>query len=405
MFNLTPGQFQYLVSQTPQGVFGQFLAIVLISPVLMRLGFPDTNMYLWDTCATLLVAYRYLAYQRLFRGRDFSAAPPAAQAVRRYVIPLFLLGVLWAVLFGKILQQPSTDAHFVAVVFGMGLSSAAVVTLGPAFSVYAAFCGPMLATLAAALVLRGDFLHVSTGLFITVGIAFALYTAHKYSEHFRRLEGMSEQLRETEIEALICLGKAGEYRDADTGDHVLRVGYSAYVLSLAAGLPEGEARNLMYAAPLHDVGKIGIPDHILLKPEKLTATEIEAMKMHTRIGAEILKNSTSRVMKTARTVAISHHEKWDGSGYPHGLSGTQIPIEGRIVAICDVYDALVSNRPYKARWTDAEAIAFLRRNAGTHFDPALVELFIAEIPKVQAFGLRLEERESATGLHPLVQLT
>jgi HD domain len=405
MFQLSPRQFQYIVTQTPQGVFGQFLAVVLISPVLVRLGFPDANLYLWDTCATLLVAYRYLSFQRVFRGRDFGGAPLAASAVRRYVAPLFLLGVLWAVLFAKIVQQPATDAHFLAMVFGMGLSSAAIVTLGPAFGVYAAFSGPMLVTLVVAFLLRGDFLHVTAALFLAVGSVFALYTAYKYSEHFRRMQDMSEQLRETEIEALICLGKAGEYRDADTGDHVLRVGYSAYVLALAAGVPEAAAKNLMYAAPLHDVGKIGIPDSILLKPAKLTEAEIEAMRMHTHIGAEILKNSKSRVMRTARIVAISHHEKWDGTGYPYGLSGTQIPIEGRIVAICDVFDALVSSRPYKARWTDTEAIEFLRRNAGTHFDPALVELFIGEIPKVQAFGLRLDDHESATGLHPLVQLT
>ncbi len=405
MFRVTPGQFQYIVSQTPQGVIGQFLSVLLISPVLLRLGFPEANLYLWDTCATLLLGYRYLTFLRLFRGRDFSAAPPASSDLRLSILPLFLMGVLWSVLFAKILLQPVTEVHFLAMVFGMGLASAAIVTLGPAFGMYAAFSGPMLLTLVGAFLLHGGYLYVTAALFLAVGIAFAFYTAHKYSHHFRMIEGMTEQIRETEIEALVCLGKAGEYRDSDTGDHVLRVGYSAYLLAKAAGFSEVDAKNLMYAAPLHDLGKIGIPDHILLKPEKLTEVEIEAMKMHTRIGAEILKNSQSRVMKTARTVAVSHHEKWDGTGYPHGLSGSSIPVEGRIVAICDVFDALVSSRPYKARWTDAEAIHFLRSNAETHFDPALVELFINEIPRVKEFCLRLEDHESATGLHPLVQLT
>jgi hypothetical protein len=405
MFKITPGQFQYIVSQTPQGVAGQFLAVVLISPVLVRLGFPDANLYLWDTCATLLLAYRYMSFQRLFRGRDLSILPISSQALRHYVAPLFLMAVLWSVLFAKIVQQPATEAHFLAMVFGMGLASAAIVTLGPAFGVYAAFSGPMLVALVAAFLWHGGYLHVTAALFLAVGIVFAFYTAYKYSQHFRLMQDMTEQIRDTEIEALVCLGKAGEYRDSDTGDHVLRVGYSAFLLATAAGFPEAAAKNLMYAAPLHDLGKIGIPDHILRKPEKLSEVEIEAMRRHTRIGAEILKNSKSRVMQVAKTVALSHHEKWDGTGYPSGLAGENIPIEGRIVAICDVFDALVSSRPYKNRWTDAEAVAFLRNNAGTHFDPRLVELFIGQIPQVKEFTLRLVEHESATGLHPLVQLT
>lgn len=404
MLKLTPGQFEYIVSQTRQGVFGQFLAVVLVSPVLMRLGFPGPNMYLWDTCATVLLAYRYLSFRRLLPSRNVGA-PLLRSSVYRYVIPLFLMGLLWAVLFAKIVQQPSPEVHFLGMVFGMGLASAAVVTLGPAFGIYAAFSGPMLITLVVAFLLRGDELHVTAALFLAVGIVFAFYTAYKYSEHFRIMQEMTEQVRETEIEALVCLGKAGEYRDSDTGDHVLRVGYSAYVLARAAGLSEADAKNLMYAAPLHDVGKIGIADAILLKPEKLTEAEVEAMKKHTRIGAEILKNSRSRIMRTAKTVALNHHERWDGTGYPNGLAGDSIPIEGRIVAICDVFDALVSSRPYKMRWSDTEAIDFLRRNAGTHFDPTLVELFINEIPRVKEFCLRLDVHESATGLHPLVQLT
>ena len=206
------------------------------------------------------------------------------------------------------------------------------------------------------------------------------------------------------MEALVCLGKAGEYRDADTSDHVLRVGYAAYLLAKSAGFSERDAETIMYASPLHDLGKIGIPDSILLKPGKLTDAEQHAMKSHTRIGAEILKHSQSGVMKLARIVALSHHEKWDGSGFPDGISGEAIPIEGRIVAICDVFDALISRRPYKSIWSDAEAIDFLRQNAGKHFDPWLVELFIQNIPKIKEFAYRLEDHESATGLHPIIQL-
>jgi putative two-component system response regulator len=405
MLKVTPGQFEYIVSQTPQGVLGQFLTVVLVTPLLLRIGFPELNLYLWDGCVALLLVYRYMSYQRLYRIRNFIATPPGRTTVTNYVTPLFLLGMLWAVLFAKIIQQPSTEAHLMAMVLGMGLASAAIVTIGAAFGIYFAFVVPMLFTLVVTFLLQDTPIHVTAALFLLMGSIFALYTAYKYSQHFELMLDATEQLKETEIEALVCLGKAGEYRDSDTGDHVLRVGYSAYLLARAAGYTEEDARNLMYASPLHDLGKIGIPDHILLKPGKLTDEENLVMKKHTGIGAEILKNSKTRVMKMARTVALSHHEKWDGSGYPLGLAGKNIPIEGRIVAICDVFDALISSRPYKLRWTDTEAIAHLRNNSGSHFDPTLIALFINEIPKIKEFTLRLDVHESATGLHPLVQLT
>lgn len=405
MFKVTAGQFEYIVSQTPQGVLGQFLTVILVSPLLMSIGFPEHSLHLWDVCAALLIAYRYLSYRRWYRGRSFNANATSRTAITNYVAPLFLLGILWAVLFAKVLQQPSTEMHLLTMVIGMGLAAAAVVTLGAAFAVYLAFVSPMLFTLIATFLFHGTQIHVTAALFLLVGTVFALYTAYKYSHHFALMQEATEQLRETEFEALVCLGKAGEYRDSDTGDHVLRVGYSSYLLARAAGFNEDDARNLMYASPLHDLGKIGIPDNVLLKPGKLTEEEIEVMKRHTRIGAEILKNSKTRVMQMARKVAASHHEKWDGSGYPLGLTGENIPIEGRIVAICDVFDALISSRPYKDRWTDAEAVAHLRQNAGAHFDPTLVALFLNEIPKIKEFTLRLEAHEDATGLHPLVQLT
>jgi len=405
IFRITPGQFEYIVSQTPQGVIGQFLAALLVSFLLLKGGFPEVNLYLWNICVGALLIYRYLNFRRLCRTRDFSANPPSASSVRNYVIAVFFMGMLWAVLFAKIIQQPAQELHYFAMVVGMGLSSAAIVTMGVAFGVYFLYVAPILLTLIVAFFFQASYTHVTAALFLVVGVVFSLYTAYKYSHHFQLMQDVTEQLRETEIEALVCLGKAGEYRDSDTGDHVLRVGYSSYLLAKAAGFSEADATNLMYASPLHDLGKIGIPDNILLKPGKLTEEEVEAMKRHTRIGAEILKNSQSSVMKMAKTVALSHHEKWDGTGYPHGSSGENIPVEGRIVAICDVFDALISSRPYKRRWTDGEAMDFLRKNAGTHFDPALVELFIKEIPKIRAFSYKLEDHESATGLHPLFQLT
>jgi len=203
---------------------------------------------------------------------------------------------------------------------------------------------------------------------------------------------VNTQLRESEHEALKVLGKAGEYRDTETGAHVSRVGYSVYRLAKAAGLPEKEAHLLQLASPLHDVGKIGVPDNILLKPGKLTDAEFEIMKTHAKIGEKILGNSKSPILQKAKIIAVSHHEKWDGTGYPNQMKGEAIPIEGRIVAICDVYDALTSDRPYKKRWSETEAIDFLQQNAGTHFDSKLVKLFLTELPNIALFSQQLNDK-------------
>jgi putative two-component system response regulator len=156
-------------------------------------------------------------------------------------------------------------------------------------------------------------------------------------------------------------------------------------------LDENEQNILHFAAPLHDLGKVGTPDNILLKPGKLNEDEMKIMREHAAIGADILKDTTSPYLKAGYIIAISHHEKYDGSGYPQGLIGEEIPLYGRIVAIADVFDALTSKRPYKKAWTFDEAIHFLRQNAGTHFDPLLIDLFTADLDDVHAIYTLYED--------------
>lgn len=184
------------------------------------------------------------------------------------------------------------------------------------------------------------------------------------------------QLEETHLEIVRRLAMAGEYRDNETGMHVMRMSHMAHRLALEAGVPESQAELLRHAAPMHDIGKIGIPDRILLKPGKLEADEWNTMKTHAQIGADIIGHHESALLQIARSVALSHHEKWDGSGYPKGLSGDAIPLEGRLVAITDVYDALTSVRPYKRAWSAEEAFNFIKDQAAAHFDPKLVPLFL-----------------------------
>ena len=191
-----------------------------------------------------------------------------------------------------------------------------------------------------------------------------------------------DSLRETRLQVIHRLGRAAEYKDNETGLHVIRMSHYAKEIALAAGMNEIDAEELLNAAPMHDIGKIGIPDAILQKPGKLTPDEWEIMKTHASVGATIIGEDNSSLLKIARTIALCHHEKWDGSGYPNGLAGEAIPVEARIVAIADVFDALTSTRPYKKSWSIEDATTYIQNESGKHFDPDLVSAFIAALPKI-----------------------
>jgi putative two-component system response regulator len=201
-----------------------------------------------------------------------------------------------------------------------------------------------------------------------------------------------DELHETRLQIVQRLGLASEYKDNETGLHVIRMSHYTHILAKAAGFSEHEADDLLNAAPMHDVGKIGIPDAILQKNGKLDDAEWQVMRSHAQIGAEIIGEHDSGLLRTARIIALTHHEKWDGSGYPNGLKGEEIPLAGRIVAIADVFDALTSVRPYKPAWPVQEAVDFLRRESGRHFDPELVELFLGQLPAI----LEVKERWAET---------
>jgi putative two-component system response regulator len=191
----------------------------------------------------------------------------------------------------------------------------------------------------------------------------------------QRVDERTRELSLARLEILERLAVASEYRDDDSGEHSQRIGRSAALIAEALGQPEEVATLIRLAAPLHDIGKIGVPDNILLKPGKLTPEEFDVMKNHVNIGAFILSRSRSRILQMGERIAATHHEWWDGTGYAAGLKGEEIPIEGRIVAIADVFDALVSDRPYKAAWPIEEAVAEIVRAGGTQFDPSCVEAF------------------------------
>ena len=198
----------------------------------------------------------------------------------------------------------------------------------------------------------------------------------------KRVEESIFAIKIREQETLMRLAKAGEYRDEETGNHVLRMSRYSRLISEALGLPADTCRLIELAAPMHDIGKIGIPDSILLKRAKHSDVEFEMMKRHTLIGYDILKDSPSKYLQMGAVIALGHHEKYNGKGYPQGLRGEEIPMPARVVAIADVFDALTSVRPYKAAWSLQDAMEYIKSHRAGHFDPDCVDAFIRQTPKI-----------------------
>jgi hypothetical protein len=300
---------------------------------------------------------------------------------------------IWTVLHGSL--RPAPGWLGVLMIVGMGL-------IAPLAALRVRFLGVAIgALLLAAAVGGGAVLAFDAGVVVPVVVPAATLTAAtlatgvegylRESRERRRqawlaevLEGKvherTEQLRATQLEVVSRLSQASESRDHETGQHIERMSRIAEALGRATGMSEWEAEQLRHAAVLHDIGKIGVPDHVLLKPGRLTDEEREIMQGHTTIGGTILAGSASPLVRLGEVIALTHHERWDGGGYPHGLAGEAIPLEGRICAIADVFDALVSPRRYKAGWSLEEALAELADQRGRQFDAALVDLFIGIAP-------------------------
>lgn len=210
------------------------------------------------------------------------------------------------------------------------------------------------------------------------------------------IRSKQEEILDREREMIMRLAKAAEFRDPETGAHILRMAHYSRLIAAQLGLPEDEQELILRAAPMHDMGKIAIPDHILLKPDRLSDEELVIMRRHAEFGYEILRGSTSALLDVAATIANSHHEKYDGSGYPLGLKGEAIPLYGRIVAVADVFDALTTERPYKPAWELQRAIDFLENGMGSHFDPACVRAFLDRIE--EALVIRTQYQDETPSL-------
>lgn len=220
-------------------------------------------------------------------------------------------------------------------------------------------------------------------------------TSRKLEENIKQLVKYSNELENTHhelkyayLDTINRLVAATEYKDEDTGDHVVRISRYSSLIAEKMGLPAELVSLIRYASPMHDIGKIGIPDHILLKPDRLTKEEFEVVKTHTTIGASILENTKADVLNLGREIALTHHEKYNGRGYPKGLSGKDIPVSGRIIAVADTFDALTSKRPYKNPYPIDIALNIIMSERGEHFDPEIVDVFIENIDAIT--GIREE---------------
>ncbi len=205
------------------------------------------------------------------------------------------------------------------------------------------------------------------------------------------VQARTEMLRQSRLQVVQRLGRAAEYRDNETGLHIIRMSQIAALLARSLGWDAAQCELMLDASPMHDVGKIGIPDAVLLKPGRLDGVEWTVMQTHAAIGADILDDGDSDLLRMARVIALSHHEKWDGSGYPGALAGTDIPQAGRIVAVADVFDALTSSRPYKQAWPLEQALEYIFAQSGSHFDPEVVAHFRLCLPAILAIRARHRE--------------
>ncbi len=209
---------------------------------------------------------------------------------------------------------------------------------------------------------------------------------HRIIEADTEMACLNQEIADTQLELLFTIGEVCEARSGETGQHVKRVGKYCYLLAKASGLSEPEANLIMHASPLHDIGKVAIADAILNKPGKLDEQELQTMRQHAALGYQMLNKSARPLIRKAATIAHEHHEKWDGSGYPRGLAGTEISIEGRITAIADVFDALLNRRCYKEAWELSEVKTYFADQSGKHFDPALVELLFENLDQFTAIA-------------------
>lgn len=334
--------------------------------------------------------------------------PTSAPGARLMPGPEIQANAIWTALRGNPLRDaPSWTSPVLTLllaaaallwvlVLGPRRAAVAVVITAAGFVgiAIAAFAGGIVLPVVAPLVgLVAVF--VSTAACVAAAEAALRLQLTRYSEQLEReVKARTAELVDSQLEIVLRLARAAELRDDDTGEHIDRMSSLCGEVARELGFSDEDAERLRHASALHDIGKIGVPDGILLKPGRLTAEEFDVMRRHVVNGAELLTGSASPVLQLAEEVARTHHERWDGTGYPAGTAGEAIPLSGRIAAVCDVFDALTHERPYKRAWTVAEACAEVADQRGRHFDPAVADALLAVVRREQTV-LELDDHDQS----------
>jgi CHASE2 domain-containing sensor protein len=296
--------------------------------------------------------------------------------------PEIQANAIWTAMHDNPLQSAPGWLALIAVVLAAMLAPLATLRLRPLTTTLAALAAAALYLVAAQVAFEHGVILVVVYPLLALLAGLVGMIAASYVLAFIERNQFSRQLRASQLELIQRLAQAVEYRDAETGGHIRRIGTLCERLARSIGWSERDAEMLRHASAMHDVGKIGIPDTILLKPGRLDEDEWRVVRSHTTIGAEILADSANPLVQMAERIALHHHERWDGTGYPAGIAGEEIPIEARICSVCDVFDALLSQRSYKDSWRLEDALAEIARNRGTQFDPVLVDRFLELAPEM-----------------------
>ena len=363
---------------------------LILTQLLIAIDTPNHWVYSWYAVLLGFLGLRYrFAQQFLQLSRRKQEIP--SQIIRKHswiqAGVIFVIGLLWAFSLALLIQVEKGiylyGYQMLALTFAVGIIGVGVGILSAIPKVFFLFSTPIALTVITTFYLSAEVgFQYYTILGTLLGFVFFALSSLKFSKHFDAtiLQNLTIQKREMEI--INRLGMASEFRDSETWNHINRMSQACYLLALEAGYSKEKAKLIKIASSLHDVGKVGISDTILLKADKLTDEERQEIQKHTSIGAKILADSDSEMIQLANIIAMYHHERYDGSGYPFGLKAEEIPEEARIAAICDVYDALTSERPYKKAWTAAQSLAYLVEHAGSHFDPKLVDHFVKIHPQI-----------------------
>jgi len=376
----------FTLKEAKRALVGNILLALIVAYLLYTVQLPFSVISAWFLSmliiSTLRITYIYHFLPKL-QAKDENLNQAALYFYSNSYF--LLLALLWSIAYLLIILHGDSTLDNLVIAIVIGFAGASIYSSANSYKTFFLLNMPPIITVFISILVTQQEAIFSLSILVLASL-FITNAALGFNRYFDDNLYKTETLKKSHNEIIRALGRAGEYRDEETGNHVLRMSYSCYLMAKELNHNEAYAQRLQNAAKLHDLGKIGIPDRILLKQGKLTDQERAIMQEHVEIGVQILSTAqSSHSLKLAQSIALTHHERWDGTGYPNQLKGEAIPIEGRIACLSDVYDALTSDRPYKDAWSEEKATQFLLDNAGKMFDPKLVPIFIRIIPEIERY--------------------